>query len=69
MARDKIMAGTPLPANRTYPEELVARIKHRYLTYKVLGYLDRPAIIQSLSNRFGIDVAKMTSLLQYEGMR
>lgn len=69
MPRGVIRAGKERPENRTYSREFVARVKHRYLTHRVLGYHDyRKYIIEALAREFGSDPVKIGSLLQYEGM-
>lgn len=61
-------AGVELPKNRVYPKELVERMKHRYLTHVVLGYLPRPGIMGAMSREFGIEPRRILCLLQYNGV-
>lgn len=67
----KLRAGIPLEQNRTYPKELVARIKRRYLTHHVLGYhgkRGRGRIMETLGREFGFEPSVITTMLQYEGV-
>lgn len=60
--------GTTKAAPRKYDEEFIARVKHRYLTHKALGYLERGDITAALAEEFALPRDRITYILQQCGV-